>query len=78
MKTIFFQIHSKRRNKLDHQCLNNLVYIMYNRVLMERYNEHRAIDPILLKEIDDNNEWLMRRMGDEGAAEDDLVFEGDD
>ena len=45
---------------------------------MERYNEHRTIDPILLKEIDDNNEWLMRRMGDEGATEDDLVFEGDD
>ena len=31
-----------------------------------------------MKDIDDSNEWLMGRMEDEGVAEDDLVFEGDD
>ena len=45
---------------------------------MKRYTERHTIDPIILKDIDDSNEWLMGRMEDEGAAEDDLVFEGDD
>ena len=45
---------------------------------MKRYNERHTIDSITLKDIDDSNEWLMGRMEDEGAAEDDLVFEGDD
>ena len=43
-----------------------------------RYNEHHTIDPISLKAIDDSNEWLMGGMEDEGVAEDDLVFKGDD
>ena len=63
---------------MDHQRLNDLVYIKYNRTLMKRYTERHTIDPIILKDIDDSNEWLMGRMEDEGAAEDDLVFEGDD
>ena len=63
---------------MDHQRLNDLVYIKYNRTLMKRYTEHHTIDPIILKDIEDSNEWLMGRMEDEGAAEDDLVFEGDD
>ena len=74
------QIHSKRRNRLDHQCLNDLVYIKYNRALKRRYNEHNTIDPISLKDIDDNNEWLIRRMKYEdshGDAQDDFVFDDD-
>ena len=45
---------------------------------MKRYNGRHTTDPISLKNIYDSNEWLMGRMEDEGAAEDDLVFEGDD
>ena len=63
---------------MDHQRLNDLVYIKYNRTLMKKYTERHTIDPIILKDIDDSNEWLMGRMEYEGAAEDDLVFEGDD
>ena len=63
---------------MDHQRLNDLVKIKYNRTLMKRYTERHTIDPITLKDIDDSNEWLMGRMEDEGAAEDDLMFEGDD
>ena len=63
---------------MDHQRLNDLVYIKYNRTLMKRYTKRHTIDPIILKDIEDSNEWLMGRMEDEGAAEDDLVFEGDD
>nr|CAN68338.1 hypothetical protein VITISV_025979 [Vitis vinifera] len=61
------KIHSKRRNRLDHQRLNDLVYIKYNRALKRRYNERNTIDPISLKDIDDNNEWLIGRMEDEDS-----------
>ena len=74
------QIHSKRRNRLDHQRLNDLVYIKYNRALKRRYNECNTIDPISLKDIDDSNEWLIGKMEDEdshGDAQDDFVFDDD-
>ena len=74
------QIHSKRRNRLDHQCLNDLVYIKYNRALKRRYNEHNTNDPISLKGMDNSNEWLIGRMEDEdsqGGAQDDFVFDDD-
>ncbi|RVW13361.1 hypothetical protein CK203_095743 [Vitis vinifera] len=76
----FLQIHSKRRNRLDHQRLNDLAYIKYNRALKRRYNERNTIDPISLKDIDDSNEWLIERMEDEdshGGAQDDFVFDDD-
>ena len=77
------QIHTKKRNRLEHQRLNDLVYIKYNRALKKRYNEHDSIDPIILKEIDESNEWLIGRMDDEDShdhvdAQDDLVFDDDD
>ncbi|RVW91326.1 hypothetical protein CK203_035382 [Vitis vinifera] len=78
--SIFENIHSKRRNRLDHQRLNDLVYIKYNRALKRRYNERNTIDPISLKDIDDSNEWLIGRMEDEdshGGAQDDFVFDDD-
>nr|CAN82415.1 hypothetical protein VITISV_039152 [Vitis vinifera] len=73
-------IHSKKRNKLDHQHLNDLVYIKNNRALKRRYNEHDTIDPISLKDINDSNEWLIGRMEDEnshGGAQNDFVFDDD-
>ncbi|KAL6328433.1 hypothetical protein AAG906_038308 [Vitis piasezkii] len=66
----FLQIHSKRRNRLDHQRLNDL----------RRYNERNIIDPISLNDIDDSNEWLIGRMEDEdshGDAQDNFVFDDD-
>ncbi|RVW92379.1 hypothetical protein CK203_032455 [Vitis vinifera] len=78
--SIFENIHSKRRNRLDHQGLNDLVYIKYNRALKRRYNERNTIDPISLKDIDDSNEWLIRKMEDEDShrgAQDDFVFDDD-
>ena len=45
---------------------------------MKRYTECHTVIPITLNDIDDSNEWLMRRMEDEGVVEYDLVFGGDD
>nr|CAN70800.1 hypothetical protein VITISV_008052 [Vitis vinifera] len=78
--SIFENIHSKRRNRLDHQRFNDLVYIKYNQALKRRYNERNTIDPISLKDIDDINEWLIGRMKDEdshGGAQNDFVFDDD-
>ncbi|RVW40354.1 hypothetical protein CK203_092457 [Vitis vinifera] len=78
--SIFENIHSKRRNRLDHQHLNDSVYIKYNRALKRRYNERNTIDPISLKDIDDSNEWLIGRMEykySHGGAQDDFVFDDD-
>ena len=35
--SVFEQLHIKRRNRLEHQRLNDLVYVHYNYQLKERY-----------------------------------------
>ena len=59
------------------------MYIKYNRALKKIYNERDTIDPIILKEIDESNEWLIGIMDDKDShdhvnAQDNLVFEDDD
>ena len=63
--------------------MNDLVYIKYNQALKKTYDERDTIDIIILKEIDESNEWLIGRMNDEDYqgnidAQDDLVFDDDD
>ena len=70
------QLHTKKRNKLAQSRLNDLVFVKSNRALKHRREESTSRDPILLKDIDESNEWLLERMeGD--SDEDDLVFEDD-
>lgn len=71
------QIHTKKRNRLEHQRLNDLVFVKYNRALKARYDLRSVIDPISLDNIDHSNEWLVGKMGINMEAEDELVF-GDD
>ena len=59
------------------------MYIKYHRALKKRWDKRDTIDLIMLKEIDESNEWLKGRMGDEDShdhvdAQDDLVFDDDD
>ena len=59
------------------------MYIKYNRALKKKYDGRDTIDPIILKEIDESNEWLIGRIDDENYhdhvdAQDDLVFVDDD
>ncbi|RDX64056.1 hypothetical protein CR513_57432, partial [Mucuna pruriens] len=71
----FEHIHSKKR-MLEHQKLQDLVYVKYNQALHERYECRDLIDPIALKDIDVSNEWIVRKLdGDGEDAEDDLVFD---
>ncbi|XP_070054762.1 uncharacterized protein [Nicotiana tomentosiformis] len=73
--SVFEHIHSKKRNRLELSRLNDLVYIKYNRTLRRRYEAHDTIDPILLDNIDESNEWLT---GAPQNHEDEQVYEGDD
>ncbi|RDX76559.1 hypothetical protein CR513_43432, partial [Mucuna pruriens] len=71
-------IHSKKRSRLEHQKLQDLVYVKYNQALHERYECRDLIDHIALNDIDDNNEWIMGELDGEGEdAEDELVFDDD-
>lgn len=54
-----------------------MVFVKYNQDLKERFDNRDVIDPILLNDIDDSNEWLVGEMGGDGDAENELVF-GDD
>ncbi|XP_043705470.1 uncharacterized protein LOC122655330 [Telopea speciosissima] len=64
------------RNRLEHQRLNDLVYIQYNRRLQVRFQERkeqsRNYDPLELDELDWSSEWMT------GASDDELVHPGDD
>nr|KAJ0197303.1 hypothetical protein LSAT_V11C700367210 [Lactuca sativa] len=74
--SVFEHLHSKMRNRLEQQKLNDLVYIKYNRALRRRYNMRDTIDPIILDygNVLDPTEWLM---GGEEEEEDAPVFEGE-
>ena len=59
------------------------MYIKYNRALKKGYNERDTIDPVILKDSEESNEWLIGRMGDEDShdhvnVQGDLVFDDDD
>ncbi|XP_058220088.1 uncharacterized protein LOC131330497 [Rhododendron vialii] len=53
-------IHSKKRNRLEHKRLNDLVFVRYNLKLRERNISRRkdAFDPISLDNIDVIGDWI--------------------
>nr|KYP42470.1 hypothetical protein KK1_036105 [Cajanus cajan] len=75
--SIFEQVHTKRRNRLEHKRLHDLVFVKYNQALHQRYNLKDEINPISFNGIDDCNEWLIREMDGE-KGEDERVHERDD
>ncbi|KAL8535057.1 hypothetical protein ACS0TY_010904 [Phlomoides rotata] len=57
---VFERIHTKKRNKLEHSRLNDLVFIHYNLRLQERLERKRiCYDPIDYESIDQNNSWVV-------------------
>ena len=50
----------------------------YNRALRRRFKKGQNVDPILLDDIDESNEWLMGRMEDNGSdGDEEYVFNDD-
>uniref|UniRef100_A0A803MKY8 HAT C-terminal dimerisation domain-containing protein n=1 Tax=Chenopodium quinoa TaxID=63459 RepID=A0A803MKY8_CHEQI len=54
----FQQIHSEKRNKIDKDSLNDLVYINYNLKLGRPRSKAFDLDPIQLDDIDMTSEWV--------------------
>ncbi|KAI8559229.1 hypothetical protein RHMOL_Rhmol04G0156900 [Rhododendron molle] len=68
-------IHSKRRNRLEHKRLNDLVYVRYNLKLRERIIRQTkdALDPINLENIDVLDDWVSEEPG--VLDEEDIAWE---
>ncbi|XP_042029544.1 uncharacterized protein LOC121776435 [Salvia splendens] len=61
----FSQIHTKRRNRLEHKRLNSLVFVSYNRKMANRFAKLRELgskgkkyNPLHLDEFQWENEWV--------------------
>ncbi|CAN1276919.1 hypothetical protein LINPERPRIM_LOCUS16160 [Linum perenne] len=67
--SIFEMVHSKRRNKLMQQKMNDLVYVKYNSRLISNQlkKKEREFD-----EIDSGDEWIA---GDDEESENEVVVE---
>ncbi|CAN6439961.1 unnamed protein product [Victoria cruziana] len=87
--SVFKQIHSKKRNRLEHKRLNDLVFIKYNMKLRQRQLEgqseaiagksaakkhHTQFDPISLDFLDILEEWVEEEPSTPMLDEDDLDF----
>ncbi|ESQ30597.1 hypothetical protein EUTSA_v10012300mg [Eutrema salsugineum] len=70
--------HQKKRNRLAQDRLNDMVCVKYNRGLKRPYNRRDTIDPILLDDIDESNEWLLGRMDGHDDDYNDLVLNDGD
>lgn len=58
--SVFERIHTKRRNRLEHQRLNDLVYVAYNLRLKNRFIPTKtSYDPIDYESIDDIDFWVL-------------------
>ncbi|GJM91421.1 hypothetical protein PR202_ga07787 [Eleusine coracana subsp. coracana] len=76
--SIFEHILSKRRSRLEHSRLNDLVFVRYNLKLRERIirKSKAALDPISLDNIDLLDEWVSEEPA--LLTEDDLNWESID
>jgi len=55
-----------------------MVFVKYNRALKRHYDRKDTLDPIILEDIDESNEWLIGRMDENSEDDDELVFGDDD
>ncbi|XP_021855425.1 uncharacterized protein [Spinacia oleracea] len=76
----FQLLHTKKKNKRAQRQLKDLVFVRCNRALNRRYSRKDTTNPILLEEIDECNEWLLRKKDENSCADvdDDFVFDDDD
>ncbi|KAK8939133.1 hypothetical protein KSP39_PZI011617 [Platanthera zijinensis] len=58
--SVFEKIHTKRRNRLEHQRLNDLVYVCYNLNMRNRFTcTKRNYDPLDYTCIDLMDFWVL-------------------
>ncbi|XP_028101585.1 uncharacterized protein LOC114300901 [Camellia sinensis] len=73
-----WSVFEHKRNRLEQQRLNDLLFVKYNRTLRFRYDMRNTLDPISLQNIDESNEWLLGRMDGESDEDNEPVFDDDD
>ncbi|XP_073225920.1 uncharacterized protein [Cicer arietinum] len=74
----FEQIHSKKTSTLEHQRLQDLVFVKYNQALKHRFDNKDLTDLILLNNIDECYYWLEKELDENDVFADDLVLGEDD
>ncbi|XP_010436496.1 PREDICTED: uncharacterized protein LOC104720259 [Camelina sativa] len=57
--SVFERIHTKKRNRLEHQRLNDLVFVHYNLRLQHRSKKKRSYDPVDYESIDKTEFWII-------------------
>ncbi|KAL6559543.1 hypothetical protein OROGR_004660 [Orobanche gracilis] len=58
--SVFDRIHTKKRNRLEHQRLNDLVFVHYNLRLQNRGKDHmKMFDPLEYECIDMVDSWIV-------------------
>ncbi|XP_019418493.1 PREDICTED: uncharacterized protein LOC109329267 [Lupinus angustifolius] len=58
--SVFEHIHSNKRNRLEHQKLNDLVFVRYNLRLQQRSHlRHQNYDPINLETFEDHSHFIL-------------------
>jgi hypothetical protein len=62
---VHVQVHTKKRNRLEHHRLNKLVYVSYNRRMKNRFvsigevgSKGRKSSTLMLEEFLWENEWI--------------------
>ncbi|GJR16226.1 zf-BED domain-containing protein [Tanacetum coccineum] len=59
----FEMVHSKRRNRLQQQKMNDLVYVMYNLKLSgreERKQKEEDFETFHFEDVDSDDEWITK------------------
>ena len=59
--SVFERIHTKKRNRLEHKWLNDMVYVQYNLRLRRNQllNRTPASGNITLDDFDPSSEWVV-------------------
>lgn len=72
------RVHTKKRNRLRVDKMNDSVYIMYNNKLKEKFLKKKALkeedDPLVVENVCSDDEWIVDPNGVMGTLED----EGED
>jgi hypothetical protein len=78
----FERIHTKKRNRLEHQRLNDLVYVTYNLRLKHRHQyKKRSYDPVDYDCIDKTDFWIAEEVSPPELENDEVMEQaiyGDD
>ncbi|KAH9612281.1 hypothetical protein KSS87_003288 [Heliosperma pusillum] len=58
----FEMVHTKKRNRLHQQKMNDLVFLMYNLRLLRKKQKQRIIqESIILEDLPSDDEWITER-----------------